>query len=101
MHTLSRTRLELCLKDFPEMESSIRRVRSTGMGATTLAWKFRKYGPGLVAELRWSSLDAHCTRACPGCVVCVIEALGRFPTCIVMNESDENGGSDRLLGKSK
>ena len=58
---------------------------------TTLALIFRTYGDELVAELRWSALDAHCTRACPGCVVCVVEALGRFPPCNVVDGSSENG----------
>ena len=58
---------------------------------TILALKFRKSGQEPVRPPRWPSHDDHCTKACPGCLVCVVGALGPFPTCIVVNGSSENG----------
>ena len=58
---------------------------------TLLAWKFRRSARELVVWLRWSAHDAHCTKACPGCLVCVVGALGPFPTCNTVNGSIENG----------
>ena len=56
--------------------SVVRVVRVVLDNTTLLALKLRKTGRELVAPLRWSPLDAHCTRACHGYLVCVVGALG-------------------------
>ena len=58
---------------------------------TTFARKLGKCSRVFTPATRWSPHDPHLTNACPGCLVCVVGALGRFLSCKGVNGSSENG----------
>ena len=59
---------------------------------TTVVRKLSKYSQVFTPVTRWSPHEPHCTNACPGCLVCVVGALGRFLSCKGVNGSSVNGG---------
>ena len=65
--------------------------RKGRVGNTTPVCKLSKYRGVFIPATRRSPHENHCTNACPGCLVCVVGALDRFPHCKGANGSSENG----------